>query len=356
MRDAELGPYRTEATTDPIPCPQCGAPNRYGAKFCKQCGAHFPTLTMKACPQCGTTNPMDARACPQCGHVFGHGTAVPPPLPRVRVPRLLFWLGVLVALGLGLCGLVVLALMAQPGPAVTPAAATAPLSASSSLTPNSAPHVPLGAVVRIIIPVDSKPDYSSTGSGSIITRHGHILTNLHLLRDPDTGELYNAQGEIWIGITTDPAAPAQVSYLAKLVKEDSQLDLALLKITEDKNGRALPQNPNFTAMLIGNSDQLLVGDEVTVLGYPGLGGNTLTLTRGTVAGFLPNKNWIKTDAEINSGNSGGAALNHEDELIGIPTAGLMPKDAGELPGKLGLIRPINLAKSLIDLAKREAGE
>ncbi len=82
----------------------------------------------------------------------------------------------------------------------------------------------------------------------------------------------------------------------------------------------------------------------------------MTLTRGSVAGFLPNKNWIKTDAEINQGNSGGAALDRQDELIGIPTAGLMAQDAQDLPGKLGLIRPINLARGLIDLAKRDAGE
>ncbi len=311
---------------------------------------------MKACPQCGTPSPMDTRACPQCEHVFEHLPAAPLPPARGSVSRLLFVIGVAAALGLGLCGIVVLALMAKSNPSVTPAAATAPLVASSSLTPNSGTRVPLRSVVRVLVPLDAKPDYSSTGSGSIITHQGHILTNLHVIRDSNTGKLYNANGDIWIGITTDPAAPAQVSYLAKLVKEDSQLDLALLKMIEDKNGQALPQHPNFTAMAIGNSDQLLFGDEMTILGYPGLGGNTLTLARGTVAGFLPNKNWIKTDAEINSGNSGGAALNRNDELIGVPSAGLMPQDAEELPGKLGLIRPINLAKSLIDLAKHEAGE
>ncbi len=61
------------------------------------------------------------------------------------------------------------------------------------------------------------------------------------------------------------------------------------------------------------------------IGNPGLGGDTPTLTRGTVSGFLLDdennlpQGWIKTDAEINPGNSGGMAINANGELIGVPT-------------------------------------
>ena len=86
-------------------------------------------------------------------------------------------------------------------------------------------------------------------------------------------------------------------------------------------------------------------------GYPGLGGDTPTFTRGTVSGFLVDevlgldRGWIKTDAEINRGNSGGMAINDRGELIGIPT--LVFSDQ-EVSGKLGEVRPIHHAQKFLD--------
>jgi putative serine protease PepD len=94
-----------------------------------------------------------------------------------------------------------------------------------------------------------------------------------------------------------------------------------------------------------------IGDPIAILGFPGLGGDTPTFTRGTVSGFLPDNSihqdfgWIKTDAEVNRGNSGGMAINANGELIGVPTMAAVDT---EVTGKISEIRPINLAKVVTD--------
>ena len=88
---------------------------------------------------------------------------------------------------------------------------------------------------------------------------------------------------------------------------------------------------------------LNIGDNICVLGYPSVGGSgsrvTITYTRGTISGYDRNPFGIilKTDAEINSGNSGGAALNDRFELVGIPSSVI-----GEDTGQLGYIHPVYL--------------
>lgn len=75
---------------------------------------------------------------------------------------------------------------------------------------------------------------------------------------------------------------------------------------------------------------------------------TIRLTDGVVSGFLENRAWIKIAAEISSGNSGGAAINAAGKLIGIPTSVRSHRRVG---GKIGYIRPVNLAKSVLAKAR-----
>jgi S1-C subfamily serine protease len=216
--------------------------------------------------------------------------------------------------------------------------------------------------VQIIVPVDGqrRPSSgsgrgSSAGSGSVLTGQGHILTNFHVVGDPDTGRPYNRQGLIYVAVSPpDLKGPPEVRYIAELMQSDRSLDLALIKIVAGQDGGDLPADLNLTTMPVGDSDTVKIGDELSIIGFPGLGGATVTFTRGSVSGFLTDEGWIKTDAEINPGNSGGAAINRAGQLVGIPSAA-----AGEtvqLPGKIGLVRPVNLARPLIDQARREAGE
>jgi S1-C subfamily serine protease len=96
-----------------------------------------------------------------------------------------------------------------------------------------------------------------------------------------------------------------------------------------------------------------IGDPIIIIGFPGLGGSSLTVTRGIHSGIArftdAPGSFIKTDTEINRGNSGGTAINAAGELIGIPTAGKFDREAS---GKIGLVRPIDEAKPLIEKAAR----
>lgn len=313
-------------------------------------------MTMKVCPQCQKQNRMGARFCAHCGHTFASQTAH-------DIPRRNVYAAAATIVGL----VIIVGLLAGRGGNSPPDTASAtltaaPIAAAASGTPASGPTPTLTegldrallATVQIIVPVDGQRR-SSAGSGSVLTEKGHILTNFHVVGNPDTGRLYNRQGLIYVAVSPpDLKDPPKVEYIAELMEADQRLDLALVKIIADRDGRPPPPNLNLTTMPIGDSDTVKIGDELSIIGFPGLGGATVTFTKGSVSGFLTDEGWIKTDAEINPGNSGGAAINREGQLVGIPSAAA--GEAVQLPGKIGLVRPVNLAQPLIELALRDAGE
>jgi hypothetical protein len=118
-------------------------------------------------------------------------------------------------------------------------------------------------------------------------------------------------------------------------------DLAVIRIVTDLEGN--PVERDFTALELGDSDRVGTGAELVVLAFPSAGGDTLSVTRGIVSGFLADeklgisRGWIKTDAVIRPGSSGGLAAV-DGRLIGVPTRGQTVLDH---------LRPINLAKPLI---------
>lgn len=334
---------------------------------------------MRPCPRCAASNRAEARFCRQCSYVFAPPVTLPPPAvapsdlsSRRKWPLILAIAGAaaLITLMISGAGLLLarptrLAPTAgpvpfvltptSPTPAITPVtigglASPAPLPATPTapLTAAQALNRALHSVVQIIVPVEGDAP-SSTGSGTLLTAQGHILTNFHVLGNPETGQLFNRQGNILIAVSpANLSEPPEIKYVAELVQSDRERDLALLKVVSRLNGEPLPLDLGLTPIPVGNSETVTIGDELTIIGFPGLGGDTVTLTRGSVAGFLPQEGWLKTDAEINPGNSGGAAINQAGELIGIPTQ--VTLDQGDLPGKIGLARPVNLARPLIDLA------
>ncbi len=251
----------------------------------------------------------------------------------------------------------------EPAPAATPTSPSAApsLTAVPSATPTNTPSS--GALLRaallssvyVLTPDDYGKPYSS-GSGTILTPQGHILTNFHVVGDSSSGKFYNKQSLAYIGISpSELNAKPNLLYLAQVIKSDRSLDLALLRIVATKDGGALPSDLNLPTLSIGDSDKVQIGDEVSVIGFPTLGEGTVTFTKGIVSGFLDDPasagSWIKTDTEINPGNSGGAAINQAGEFIGIPTRVQVDM---RLAGKLGKIRPVNLAKPLIQQAQRDA--
>ena len=106
-------------------------------------------------------------------------------------------------------------------------------------------------------------------------------------------------------------------------------------------------------MSIGDAAKLDIGETLTVLGYPAIGGGSLELTRGAVSGFLAAEGqkeaWIKTDARIAPGNSGGGAFDADGNLVGIPTAIYYVEGLGT--EESGRIRPIDMAEGLLRDAK-----
>jgi S1-C subfamily serine protease len=164
------------------------------------------------------------------------------------------------------------------------------------------------------------------GSGFVIDKEGHILTNYHVIAEARQVEvtLHNRK-----------------KYRAAVVGTDPAHDLAVIQI----------KAPDLKAAVLGDSKNLKVGQKVYAIGNPfGLSG---TMTRGIVSSIRPVREpngasideAIQTDAAINPGNSGGPLLNWHGEVIGINT--LILSNVGQNAG-IGFAIPINTAKAVLN--------
>src|SRR5271170_3174172 len=164
------------------------------------------------------------------------------------------------------------------------------------------------------------------GSGFVIDKEGHVLTNYHVIAEARQVEvtLHNRK-----------------KYKATIVGVDKSHDLAIVQI----------KAPDLQPMILGDSANLQVGQNVYAIGNPfGLAG---TLTRGIVSSIrsvqepdgLIIDEAIQTDAAINPGNSGGPLLNGHGEVIGINT--MIASNAGQSAG-IGFAIPINTAKAVVN--------
>lgn len=201
----------------------------------------------------------------------------------------------------------------------------------------------------LIYTLDNDFNVIASGSGSILDPKGQVLTNFHVVGENETGDFYNDDGILVVALTTDIRKPAVPMYFAQVVNADPNLDLALLTVVADIDGNDLTGCLALPTYSLGNSEDLFPGDDVAVIGFPGIGGTTVTFTTGKISGFdedpAAGGPWMKTDAEINPGNSGGSAIDTNGDLIGIPTAGIIDPDSA---GKIGLLRPINAAAPVIN--------
>ena len=164
------------------------------------------------------------------------------------------------------------------------------------------------------------------GSGFVIDKEGHILTNYHVIADARQVEvtLHNRK-----------------KYRATVVGSDQVHDLAVIQI----------KAPDLVPAVLGDSRNLQVGQKVYAIGNPfGLAG---TMTRGIVSSIRPVREpngatideAIQTDAAINPGNSGGPLMNWHGEVIGINT--MILSNVGQNAG-IGFAIPINTAKAVLN--------
>jgi S1-C subfamily serine protease len=211
------------------------------------------------------------------------------------------------------------------------------------------------ASAAFIAILDQDGEMMGAGSGTFISADGLILTNFHVVGDPDTGEFYHPDGLVGIGVIEDPTEPAIPRFYAQVVIGDPSLDLSVVRVVSYLDGDPLPSNLNLTYVPFGDSETLGFGDDIISIGFPGVGivdeVVSLTYTEGIVAGFVSEggvKVWIKSDALTGPGNSGGMVINGEGELIGVHTAGSSdPQSAA----RISLERPVNLAYELIRKAQ-----
>src|SRR5690606_19884035 len=137
-------------------------------------------------------------------------------------------------------------------------------------------------------------------SGSIISSDGLILTNAHVAAPEAEGlaEQYADDEQILdpayvlVALTQGDDRPAAPEYRARVVQADGYLDAAVIEIYADEQGNELDEPLDLPTMPIGDSDELRTGDDVTVLGFPGISqSGAVTITKGVSSTFLPSEQY-----------------------------------------------------------------
>jgi S1-C subfamily serine protease len=214
----------------------------------------------------------------------------------------------------------------------------------------------ISAVGLILVRSESDPEGRTPrprGSAVVVRQDGVIVTNYHVVARDKSSELYD---EIYLTLPVDGVIEVSASQLYKLktVLINKDLDLALLRVAEDSPHPSLA----LPTVEMGDSRAVRELDDVVIIGYPEKGGTTVTVSPGTIEGKDILENWIKTDARLIHGNSGGAAVDSEGRLIGIPTKVLVDrqptdKDGDGFPdgfyslGAVGFLRPAHIIGAML---------
>ena len=251
----------------------------------------------------------------------------------------------------------------EPTPSPTPSATATDVTATAA--PTGTAGVPSledrsRAVVQIVALRETADGYEQLwgGSGTIIDETGLILTNYHVVEEEtetESGEVLRWD-ELGVALTVSTDEPPEPTYFAQVLAQDPLLDLAVIQPYADSEGNTIdPSTLHLPTIPIGEAAELVVGAQLDILGYPAIGGETITLSTGRVSGFLSQEGveerraWVKTDATAAPGNSGGAALDESGNLVGVPT-----RANTDIGGSINRVRPVNLAEDVI--ARARSGE
>ena len=230
----------------------------------------------------------------------------------------------------------------EVGEAPTPTTAELDVSTSNDvLTPQAiyeryAPGVVQVRTLSAATALENLPDAfgqqpRGLGSGFVIDKEGHIITNYHVVEDADTVQV----------VFSDDLNPVD----AKVLGRDPSTDIAVLQV--DTGGRALTPIP------LGDSDSVIPGDTAIAIGNPF--GLDRTITEGIVSAIQRSirapdgfsiENVIQTDAAINSGNSGGPLLNNRGEVIGVNSQIIAGGGISEGNVGIGFAVPVNTVRNV----------
>lgn len=189
-------------------------------------------------------------------------------------------------------------------PSSTPKAVTPP----SITPPSSLNDVIIQSIVSVVVYDNGKP--CAGGSGSVVGDGYLVLTNHHVIKSDERCTV----DEIRIQTVTDPARLPKDSFRGKVIAVDSKADLALLSL------EPMTKNPPVLKPLEIEVNQS-IGDDITVLGFPAVAGDSVTISKGIISGYISidGQKWMKTDAALSGGNSGGAALDSLFRLVAVPS-------------------------------------
>jgi len=217
-----------------------------------------------------------------------------------------------------------------------------PTSTIRSSVLNPSTTVSLDTIIKSIVSIEADcPSGLWSGSGTIVLDGSYVLTNQHVAESSDC-EFLICFTDTWT------KAPVCDAY-GQLIADDVENDLAVLKLV-DAYGEDYKSNRQPVTI---SSTEVEINEKIYLVGYPGVGGDTITSVSGVVSGLrvIPpgsgelQGEFIKTDARSGPGVSGGAALNAAGEYVGTPTGGTVNRDEGT---SLDLVRPARFARAILD--------
>ena len=246
------------------------------------------------------------------------------------------------------------------------------------------PYVKLGHLIKVAIYKDAEVDAQAkkiisngeliqenieqipVGSGTIVSPDGLIITNYHVY-NMDNIYRYDSRTRrlntkirikdymlVYRLADNDPLYPPVLQFLAIPVSLDQAHDIAILKIFADAEEREInPKDLSFASF--SNPFILKLNENLAILGYPQKGGDTITISEGKFLGYYRNQNfrslngYIKTDADMSPGNSGGAAL-YRNSMVGVPTAVTPPDMVGS---DMGYLQPVTWATKALTVVKNK---
>ena len=287
---------------------------------CENCGLLIDEADTK-CFTCGyavkgtnSLNPIAvAKVVPRSSQSTGQ---VKQPISAAKIRK--FRVGLLSGIAIVVVILIVVFATSGGGSTETSSSQTPPLTTDS--VKETVPKTT--AVPRTTIPAGGQTEERSVvqirvfengfecwdASGVVFPTEEFIVTNDHVVSADE--ECTPDAFEIWL--TSNNSQSVKKVYDAEVINSDFASDLGILRITN--------LGSNVEGLVPLDAAPLpIIGDEILVYGFPGIAGDSLTVSKGIVSGFIKQSgsSWIKTDASISGGSSGGPAVTRDRKLIGV---------------------------------------